>query len=196
MDGDGVMTLGGTAVRHATEAGTGVRLLAGGMVAWCVGFAAVNVVMEASGRFGHGPLAGYAGGLAVMAWLVVGLKLLGALAAVLTVVEWPRRMPSSARTTLVWGAFGLLALYSAGNAAELGHLLVTAPEQITVRSLAYVVFFAAGAVGYGVLAVSHFRRAGRNRRSAVLGVLGAPVLLGLLLGAAPAVLSAAGLLPG
>ena len=190
------MSVGGTAVRAVTaKPGTGVRLVAGGMVAWCIGFAAVNVVMEATGRFDHGALAQYATGLALVQWLVVGIKLVGALAAVLTVVEWPRRVPASARTQLVWGAFALLALYSAGNVVQLGHLIGAEPEQITAWSLGYVAFFAVAAAGYGVLAVSHFRRSGRNRRSAVLGAVGAPVLLGLLLAAGPA-LGAAGLLPG
>jgi hypothetical protein len=190
------MTLVGTATGDATtEPGTGVRLLAAVTIVWCIGFAVVNVVFEVSGRFADGPLAGYGTGLAVMEWLVVGLKLLGALTAALTVAEWPRRVPSSVRTVLVWGAFALLALYSGGNLVKLVGFLATAPEQVTPRLLAYVAFFAAGAIGYGVLAVSYFRRSGRNRRSALVGVLGAPVVLGLLLGVAPAVLAAAGLLP-
>lgn len=190
------MTLAGTEARDTTTGpGAGVRLLAAATIVWCVGFAAVNVGFEVTGRFADGPLAGYATGLRVMEWLVVGLKLLGAFTALMTVARWPRRVSPAARTVLVWGAVGLLAFYSAGNLATLVQLLATAPQEVTARLVAYVAFFAAGALGYGVLAVSHFRRSGRHRRAAVLGVLGGPAVLGLLLGVAPAVLGAAGLLP-
>jgi len=191
------MVLAGTTTRITrTEPGAGVRVVAAATVAWCVGFAAVNVVFEVAGRFAEGPLAGYATGLAVMEWLVVGLKLLGALTAGMTVTDRPRRVTSSVRTALVWGAFGLLTFYSGGNLVKMVLLLAADPQQVTARLLAYVAFFAAGAVGYGVLAVSYFRRSGRNRRAALLGALGGPVVLGLLLAVAPALLTAAGLLPG
>ncbi len=174
----------------------GVRWLAWIAVAWCVGFAVVNLIQEGSGRFDQGDLAPYAAGLTVMGWLVVALKLLGAAAALLTVYDIPRALPTRLRLLLIWGAFALLALYSAGNLAEAGYLVVTDPAAITVRSLGYVAFFLAGAVGFGVLAVSYFRRSGRDRRVVIAGVVGAPALLALLLLVAPAILASLGLMPG
>ncbi len=79
------------------------------MVVWCVGFAVVNIAMQVTGRFATGPYAPLAGGLAVMNWMVVGLKALGAATAVLALGT----RPTAVRTVLVWGAFGLLGLYSA-----------------------------------------------------------------------------------
>jgi hypothetical protein len=173
-------------------ASRGIRVLAWLVVAWCLGFAAVNVVFEVTGRFAGGPHAELAAGLAVMDWLVVGLKLLGAAVAVRSV----RARPASAvRTVLVWGAFALLALYSAGGVVELVGLVLTDPGRIEPAALAYLGFFVAGAVGYGVLAVSYARRTRARRAHLVIGVLGAPVVLGLLLVAAPAALAAMGLLP-
>jgi hypothetical protein len=173
-----------------------VKVLAWAVAAWCVGFAVVNVVFEITGRFSDGPYAALAGGLAVMSWLVVALKLLGAGTAVLTVSRRPAWVSVGVRTVLVWGAFALLALYSAGNLVKLGELMLTDLGRIDLRWLGYVGFFLAGAAGYGALAVSFARRARARKAHMVLGVLGAPLLLAGLLLAAPAVLSAMGLLPG
>jgi hypothetical protein len=169
-----------------------IRALAWLVAAWCLGFAAVNIAFQVTGRFASGPYADLAAGLAVMDWLVVGLKLLGATVAVLSVTT---RRPSAVRTVLVWGAFALLGLYSAGNIVELVGLLLSDPGGIAPRSLAYVVFFLAGAAGYGALAVSYSRRTHARRSHAVVGVLGAPLVLGALLVAAPAALTAMGLFP-
>jgi hypothetical protein len=113
-----------------------IRALGWVMAAWCLGFAAVNIAFQVTGRFASGPYADLAAGLAVMDWIVVGLKLLGAAVAVL-----------------------------------------------------------AGAVGYGTLALSYSRRTSAKASHAVIGVLGAPLVLGALLVAAPAALTAMGLLP-
>jgi hypothetical protein len=167
-------------------------MLAWVVAAWCLGFAAVNVAFQVTGRFASGPYADLAAGLAVMDWMVVGLKLLGAVVAVRAVLARP---PTAMCTVLVWGAFALLGLYSAGNLVELVGMMPADPDGITPRSLAYVGFFLAGAAGYGALAVSYSRRARARRSHAVLGVLGAPLVLGALLVAAPAALTAMGLLP-
>lgn len=179
-----------------TPPGTGIRWLAWAMVVWCVGFAVVNVGFEASGHLDHGVLAGYSTGLSVMEWLVVALKLLGAGTALLTVSERPRWVSATAPTVLVWGAFALLALYSAGNLVQLVRLLVGEPERVTPRSLAYVLFFAVAAAAYGLLARSYSRRSGTGRRWALIGAVGGPVVFVLVLFAIPAALGAAGLLPG
>jgi hypothetical protein len=74
-------------------------------------------------------------------------------------------------------------------------MVVVDPGRIEMRSLAYIVFFLAGAAGYGALAVSYSRRTHARQSHAVPGVLGAPLVLGALLIAVPAVLTAVGLLP-
>ena len=169
-----------------------IRVLGWVMAAWCLGFAAVNIAFQVTGRFASGPYAELAAGLAVMDWIVVGLKLLGAAVALLAANT---RAAAAARTVLIWGAFALLDLYSAGNIVELVLLLLADPGAIEPRSLAYMAFFLAGAVGYGVLAVSYSRRTHAKRSHALLGVVGAPLVLGALLVAAPAALTAMGLLP-
>jgi hypothetical protein len=92
-------------------------------------------------------------------------------------------------------AFALLGLYSAGNVVELVGMFLSDRGGIELRSLAYIVFFLAGAAGYGALAVSYSRRTHARRSHAVLVVLGAPIVLDALLVAAPAALTAMGLLP-
>ena len=175
-----------------TRASRPIYALAWAMAAWCLVFAAVNIAFLATGRFTSGPYADMAAGLAVMDWIVVALKLLGATVAVRSVIA---RTPTAVRTVLVWGAFALLGLYSAGNVVELARMVVFDPGRIEIRSLAYVVFFLAGAAGYGALAVSYSRRTRARRSHAALGVLGAPLALGALLVAVPAGLTAVGLLP-
>ena len=169
-----------------------IRALGWVMAAWCLGFAAVNIAFQVTGRFASGPYAELAAGLAVMDWIVVGLKLLGAAVAVLAAYSRPA---TAMRTVLIWGAFGLLGLYSAGNIVELAVLLVADAGLIELRSLAYMTFFLAGAAGYGTLALSYSRRTSAKASHAVIGVLGAPLVLGALLVAAPAALTAMGLLP-
>jgi hypothetical protein len=102
------------------------------------------------------------------------------------------------------GAFGVLALYSAGNlfitvGTESGLLAPsaawTAAGGVTGRAVLYVLFFLAGAVLFGVLAVWFHRRHHLGWTAAVAGLVGAPLLLGLLLAVAPAILGRWGLLP-
>src|SRR5664279_5013448 len=92
-----------------------IRALGWVLAAWCLGFAAVNIAFQITGRFASGPYAELAAGLAVMDWIVVGLKLFGAAVAVLAANT---RAATAARTVLIWGAFALLGLYSAGNFAR------------------------------------------------------------------------------
>ena len=46
-----------------------IRALGWVMAAWCLGFAAVNIAFEVTGRFASGPYAELAAGLAVMDWI-------------------------------------------------------------------------------------------------------------------------------
>jgi hypothetical protein len=143
--------------------------------------------------------AAYTSGLAVMIVLVGVLKLAGAavaLAAVLARPGWPRRWLQLLGVAL-WGAFGLLGLYSAGNLAitvgTVSGLLApsaawTAAGGVTAKAIGYVLFFLGGAALFGVLAVWFHRRHHLGWTSAVAGLAGAPLLLALLLAVAPAIL--------
>jgi hypothetical protein len=187
-----------------------VRALGYAAAGWCLGFASVSAWQVAAGPIGH-PEAGqryaaYASGLAIMTVLVLVLKLAGAavaLAAVLVRPGRPRR-PRQLLGVALWGAFGLLGLYSAGNLAitigTVSGLLApsaawTAAGGVTPKAILYVLFFLAGAALFGVLAVWFHRRHHLGWTSAVAGLAGAPLLLALLLAAAPAILGRWGLLP-
>src|SRR5215207_10180882 len=67
------------------------------MALWCLGFAVVNVMFEITGHFAGGAYAQYASGLRVMDWLVAGLKVLGAVVALLSVARRPGRVSSAVR---------------------------------------------------------------------------------------------------
>jgi hypothetical protein len=168
--------------------------------AWCLGFAGVSAWQVAAGPIGQVP------GLAIMSVLVGVLKLAGAavaLAAVLVRPGLPRR-PLELLGVALWGAFGLLGLYSAGNlvitVGTVSGLLApsaawTAAGGVTAKAVLYVLFFLVGAALFGVLAVWFHRRHHLGWAAAVGGLAGAPLLLGLLLAAAPVILGRWGLLP-
>ncbi|TWD84508.1 hypothetical protein FB561_5700 [Kribbella amoyensis] len=162
----------------------------------CVGFAVVNVVFESTGRFEDGPFADYSAGLTVMNWLVVLLKLLGAAVAVYSLTANPKH--AEGLGVLLWGAFSLLALYALGSVAE-GAAITTGltgdRDDITFASVAYVAFVALLAIAFGILAVAHTRRFDLTARPTLLGALGAPLALAVLLLAVPALLVALGLMP-
>ncbi|MGA9102593.1 hypothetical protein [Aeromicrobium sp.] len=166
---------------------------------WCVGFAAVNVAFELTGRFDDGDLAEYSSGLTVMNWFVVGLKLLGAAVAVLSIARRPpRQMSTDALTVLVWGAFATLAVYALGSLVQAAGMVLEvrgSADQIDVLGVVYLLFFLAAATGYGVLALSYTGRHGLRKGPVALGVLVAPVLLAGIMLAAPAALTLMGLLP-
>jgi len=177
-----------------------VRALGYAAAAWCLGFGGASVWLVAgmSGQPGRS-------GLVIVNLLALVLKLAGAAVALAAVRDrpgWPDR-PRLLGVAL-WGAFGLLALYSAGNlvitaGTESGLLAPsaawTAAGGVTPRAVLYVLFFLAGAAIFGVLAVWFHRRHQLGWTSAVTGLAGAPLLLGLLLGVVPAILSRWGLLP-
>jgi hypothetical protein len=185
---------------------TTVRALGYTAAAWCLLFAAVSAWQAVAGPAAGRRLADYASGLAIMSVLVGVLKLAGAavaLAAVLAPPGLPRR-PRQLLGVALWGAFGLLGLYSAGNlviaVGTVSGLLApsaawTAAGGVTAKAVLYVLFFLAGAALFGVLAVWFHRRHHLGWTSAVAGLAGAPLLLGLLLAVAPAVLGQWGLLP-
>jgi hypothetical protein len=178
--------------------------------AWCLGFAAVSAWQIAASLTGQPQApqrdAAHSPGLLVMSVLVGVLKLAGAGLALAAVRARPGMPPLPRRLVGVglWGAFGLLGLYSAGNlviaVGTVSGLLApsaawTAAGGVTVKAVLYVVFFLAGAVLFGVLAVRFHRRQRLPWTAAVAGLAGAPLLLGLLLAVVPATLSRLGLLP-
>jgi hypothetical protein len=165
----------------------------------CLAFAAVNVFFEATGYFADGPTAEYAAAISVANWLVVVLKIVGAVAALLSIAARPRLLRPPLVGALVWGAFATLAVYAVGAVVEAVAIaagVIGDRSDITVRSVAYVLFFCALAAGFGVLATSYRRRYRLGRGVVVLGALGAPVVLGLVLVGVPSLLTAVGMMPG
>ena len=66
---------------------------------------------------------------------------------------------------------------------------------VTARAVGYLLFFLAGSVLFGMLAVWFHRRHHLGWTAAVAGLAGAPLLLALILAVAPAVRGRWGLLP-
>ena len=66
---------------------------------------------------------------------------------------------------------------------------------MTAKAILYVLFFLVGSTLFGVLAVWFHRRHHLRWTAAAAGPAGAPLLLGLILAAAPAILGRCGLLP-
>lgn len=172
--------------------------------AWALAFAAVSAYQVLTDGGYDAGLARYAAGLDVMAVLVLVLKLVGAAVAVAAVASWGARLPR-VTTMLLWGGFGLLGLYSAGNVVltvgTVSGLLEpstawTAAGGVTPHAVLYVLFFLAGTAMFGTLAISYRRRHPVHRGWIAAGLLGAPPALAALLVVAPALLEAAGMLPG
>src|SRR5688500_7814150 len=114
------------------------------MALWCIGFAAVNIVLESTDYLADGEYAEYASAFTVMNWLVVGLKLLGAAVALLSVTNRPPLLPPKLLGILVWSVFATLAVYVLGSMAQaLGMLLglTGSASQIDLAGVAYVIFF-------------------------------------------------------
>jgi hypothetical protein len=193
--------------RRRTSPPRAVRLVAYAAAGWCLSFAGVSA-WQATGLLAPpdpGQRAG-AAGLVLISVLVGVLKLAGAVLALSAVQVWPGRPRRLDRLLGVglWGAVGLLGLYSAGNlaitAGTVGGLLApsaawTAAGGVTPKAIGYVVYFLVGAALFGVLAVWFHRRHRLGWPAVVAGLVGAPLLLWLLLAAAPAILGRWGLLP-
>jgi hypothetical protein len=168
------------------------------MALWCVGFAVVNIVLERTDYLADSEYADYTSAFTVMNWLVVGLKLLAATVALLSVAKRPPFLPPRLLGVMVWSVFATLAVYVLGSIAQaLGMILGLRGDasQIDLAGVAYLIFFLTGAAGWGVLAVSYSARHTLGWQTAVLGVLGAPIVLGLVLVAMPILLAALGLMP-
>jgi hypothetical protein len=178
--------------------GTGITATGRLMALCCIGFAVVNIVFELTDHFADGPYAEYSAGIAVMNWLVVGLKAVGAAVALLSVASRPRFLPPVILGVLLWGAFAMLAVYAVGSVVQaigMASGLAGSADQIDLAGVAYVLFFLLVAAGYGVLSISYSRRFGLPKVVVVLGALGAPVALGVILLAVPMLLAAVGVMP-
>lgn len=168
------------------------------MALCCLGFAVVNIVLELTDHFADGPYAEYSTGLAVMNWLVVGLKLAGAAVALLSVAGRPRVLPPAVLGVLLWGAFAMLAVYGVGSAIQaigMASGLTGSADQPDLAGVAYVLFFLVVGAGFGVLAITHRRRLRLRKGVIVLGVLGAPLALAVILLWMPLLLAAVGVMP-
>ena len=98
---------------------------------------------------------------------------------------------------LLWAAFATVSVYVAGSLAQAVAMLTGVAgdaERFDLTSVGYVLAFVLAVAGFGVLAVSYARRARLGRTEVLLGVCGAPLVLGSILLALPALLRAAGLL--
>jgi hypothetical protein len=171
------------------------------LAAWATAFAGVNVYLQFGGIAADNPLRDVWGALTVMNLSVIVLKLAGAATALASVQAWGRRLPNWLLTGFLWGAAGLLVLYAVLNfgvmIADRGLTAATplAGGQFIVPGWAYVTFFGVPGLLFAAAGRDYRRRSGTSSRWVVLGLVGAPALLGIILYGLPALLQAAGMLP-
>lgn len=164
---------------------------------WSAIFAGISVWFEVTGKFTTGPHAADADALSVANWYVAVVKLVGVAAAVLALRPPHRHIGPRAVGTVLWAAFSTVTIYVAGSVAQAGAMLAGVAgdaDNLDASSVGYVIAFLLAAVGFGILAVSYSRRMGLGKRELILGVCGAPLVLGSILVALPSLLRAAGLL--
>jgi hypothetical protein len=162
---------------------------------WCLGFAAISVWFELTDYFGTGQYAQDAAAISVVNWTVAVLKLVGCAVALLAI--HPRLVAPRTVGALLWAAFATLTVYVLGSITEAVGMLTGIAgdaDRVDAASVGYVLAFIAAAAGFGVLAISHARRAALSTRVKVIGAFGAPVVLGGVLVILPAALRALGLL--
>ena len=193
-----------SAVKASPAAGTvspAIKATAVLVAAWCLGFAAVNAWQLATGRLTGDQVAGYTTALVVASILVLLLKLLGAGMALASLRTVHHRGVRWLLGATLWAATSTLALYSAGNliitfGTVTGLLEPTAAWEsaggVTIRAVAYVLFFLAGAAMFAALTVSYHRRHRLHWAAVAAGITGPPVLLGGLLVVVPALLTTVG----
>jgi hypothetical protein len=180
---------------HAEPPGRGVVAVGVLLALWCAGFAAISLWFEVTNHFDTGRYADDAAALSVVNWFVAVLKLVGVAVAVLAVRQ--RLLAPRAVGVLLWAAFATVTVYVIGSLTQAFVMLagiVGDADDVDVWSVAYVLSFLLAATGFGILAISHARRAELSTRVKVIGACGAPVLLGSVLVILPAILRAVGLL--
>jgi hypothetical protein len=161
------------------------RVAAYGAAAWAVGFAGVNIYLQIVG-IDSGQIQRNWTAFTIANLGVVVLKLVGAAVALATVQPWGRRLPAPLLTVSAWGAAGVLLLYAiAGllSAVAAGALTtsVLAGGTFRVPAWAYLGFFALGGLLFAVTAWQHQQRTVTLWPWMVVGLLGAPLLLGAVL---------------
>jgi hypothetical protein len=162
---------------------------------WCLGFAAISVWFEVTDHFATGQYARDVSAISVMNWFVAVLKVVGCCVALLAGCR--RLVVHRVVGVVLWAAFATLTVYVVGSIAEAVAMLTGVAgdtNQIDATSVGYVMAFLLGAAGFGVLAITHARRARLDTRYKVIGACGAPIVLGTVLVVLPALLRAVGLL--
>jgi hypothetical protein len=155
--------------------------------------------LESTDYFGVGEYGDDATAISMVTWFVTVLKLLGAAVALLAVSRTPRFLAPRIVGTLLWAAFATRAVYVVGSITQAVVMLLGVAgnaEQVDASAVGYVLAFPLAATGFGILATSYARRAGLGARVMLIGVCGAPVVLGSVLVILPAILRALGLLSG
>jgi hypothetical protein len=194
-------TEAGPTVERRTLTPPGPFVVAVGLLValWCAGFAAISIWFEFTDYFEVGRYADDATALSVANWFVTVLKVVGAAVALLAVSRAPRFLAPRIVGTLLWAAFATLAVYVVGSITQAVVMLAGLAgdaEQLDAAAVGYVLAFLLATTGFGILATSYARRAGLGARVMLIGVCGAPVVLGSVFVVLPALLSAVGLLSG
>ncbi|WGX94549.1 hypothetical protein [Nocardioides sp. L-11A] len=174
-----------------------VTAVGASVAVWCGVFAAISVWFEVTDKFASGPHAADADALSVVNWYVAAVKLVGVATAVLAVVEPPSFLRPRVVGVLLWAAFATVTIYVAGSLAQAVAMLTGMAgdaERLDLASAGYVLAFLLAAAGFGLLAFSYAGRAGLGKREVLLGICGAPLVLGSILVVLPMLLRATGLL--
>lgn len=184
-EADGMTTTLITPDQHSTTTTVLARGAAYGAAAWALGFAGLNLYLQLVGIDDAQIQQNWAAFTTINLG-VIALKVFGAVVALATVHRWGRSIPAWLVSVCAWGAGAMLLLYAGyglvGLAAT-GELLgwVLAGGTWRLPALVYLGFFAVGGGLFAVAARIHQRRSTVRRVWALLGALGAPLLLGLVL---------------
>ncbi len=183
--------------RRLAPASTFVTTVGILVAVWCLVFAGISVWFEATDKFASGPYAADADALSVVNWYVVAIKLVGVAAAVLAVTEPPRFVRPRTVGVVLWAGFATVTVYVLGSLGQAIAMLTGVAgdaRRLDLASAGYVLAFVLAAAGFGILAFSYAGRARLGKREVLLGVCGAPLVLGSVLAILPALLRAMGLL--
>lgn len=180
----------------APAAGTTMTVLASILALGSIAFAVVNVVFEVGGRFDEGPLEGYSAAISIVNWFVAAVKIVGAVVALMSVARRPRLAPRVVNFS-IWGAAGVLGVYSMGSLGQAIGLAFgsSGGDSINAAGIIYLILFLLSAAGFVILASSHTRRFALGPAPAVAGAIGGVFVLGFILAALPAILTALGVMP-
>jgi len=174
-----------------------VKVLGALVALWCAVFASISFWFEVTDRFASGPHADNAAALSVVDWYVFALKLVGVAAAVLATTRPPKLLGAPFVGMLLWAAFATVAIYVLGSLTQAAVMMTGIAGdagRIDAASVGYVFAFLLATAGFGILATSYARRASLGKRELIVGLCGAPLVLGSILVVLPFLLTAAGVL--